>query len=107
MPIYWKSLYRERRPDESEYDKIMRRLSFKLPVVIRYNMIFALFFGTLSAFYTKKLSTVFYYYRYVPLGIVGLCYEEIIRCHRLYKGLPPLPKEPTTADLIKNQQKPS
>lgn len=75
MPYYWKSLYRPRREGETEEDKLMRKLSFKLPVVVRYNLIFALFFGVLGGFYTKKTSTIFYFYRYTPIGIVGLCYE--------------------------------
>lgn len=74
MPYYWNWLYREKRDGETEEDKIMRKLSFKLPVVVRYNLIFAFFFGVLGAFYTKKGSTVLYFYRFTPLGVVGLCY---------------------------------
>lgn len=75
MPVYWKSLYRPRSPDDTEYDKLMRKLAFKLPVVVRYNVIFALFFGVLGAFYTKKTSTILYFYRFLPLTIPALCYE--------------------------------
>ena len=38
MPYYWNLLYRPKRPDETEEDKILRKLSFKLPVVLRYNL---------------------------------------------------------------------
>lgn len=74
MPTYWKWLYIEKKEGESEYDKLMRRLSFKLPVVIRYNLIFALFFGIFGSFFTHKPSTILYFYRFTPLGITGLCY---------------------------------
>jgi hypothetical protein len=74
MPYYWKWLYRQKTEGETEEDKILRKLSFKLPVVVRYNLIFSLFFGVLAAFYTKKTSTVIYFYRYTPLGIAALCY---------------------------------
>jgi hypothetical protein len=55
--------------------------------VIRYNFIFALFFGILGGIYTKKKSTVLYFYRFTPLGIVGLCYEEIIRYYNWKMGI--------------------
>ena len=67
-------MYRPKMEGETEEDRIMRKLSFKLPAVVRYNLIFALFFGVIGGFVTKKTSTVFYFYRYTPLGIAGLCY---------------------------------
>jgi len=90
MPYYWKWLYRPRTDGETEQDKIFRKLSFKLPVVIRYNIIFGFFFGILGAFYTKKTSTILYPYRFLPLGIGALCYEELYRYYRFIQGLPPL-----------------
>jgi hypothetical protein len=75
MPSYYKWLYRPRKEGESEEDKIIRKLAFKLPAVVRYNLCFALFFGILGAFYTKKMRTILYFYRYVPLTMTALCYE--------------------------------
>jgi hypothetical protein len=86
MPYYWDWLYRPKQVGETEEDKILRKLSFKLPVVVRYNFIFAFFFGILGGFYTKKMSTIIYFYRYTPIGIVGLCYEEVIRYYRWKTG---------------------
>ena len=74
MPVYWKWLYRPKQEGETEEDKIMRKLSFKLPAVFRYNMAFALFFGVLGGFYTKKASTWFYFYRFTPFTMSALCY---------------------------------
>ena len=79
MPTYWKWLYRPKKEGETEEDKIVRKLSFKLPAVVRYNLIFALFAGIFAAFYTNKLKTVFYFYRFVPFTMAALCYEEIYR----------------------------
>lgn len=87
MPPYIQWLYRPKREGETEEDKILRKLSFKLPAVIRYNLIFSLFFGILAGVYTKKPSTVWYFYRYTPLGIAGLCYEEIIRYYNWKMGI--------------------
>lgn len=74
MPICWKFLHTPRREGESEKDKILRKLSFKLPAVVRYNVIFALFFGVFGAFYTKKMKTILYFYRFLPITIPALCY---------------------------------
>ena len=99
MPVYWKWLHRPKREGETEQDKILRTLSFKLPAVVRYNLAFALFFGILGAFYTKKMRTIMYFYRYTPLGITALCYEEVHRYYRWANGLPPLLPITPKADL--------
>jgi hypothetical protein len=106
MPIYWKWLYRPRKEGETEEDKIMRKLSFKLPAVVRYNVIFAFFFGLFGAFYTKKNKTILYFYRFVPFTIAALCYEEIYRYYCFSKGLhPPVFNKPETMiDLIRKQE---
>ena len=85
----------------------MRKLSFKLPAVVRYNLIFALFFGIFGAFYTKKNSTILYFYRFVPFTIPGLCYEEIYRYYNFKMGFPPpvFNKPETMIDLIRKQEK--
>lgn len=105
MPPYIKSLYRPKHEGETEEDKILRKLSFKLPAVVRYNFIFALFFGILGGIYTKKPSTVWYFYRYTPLGIVGLCYEEVIRYYNWKMGIQ-LPKktEESITDFIRKYE---
>jgi hypothetical protein len=106
MPTYWKWLYRPKADGETEQDKIFRKLSFKLPSVVRYNLIFALFFGVFAAFYTKKTSTIFYFYRYTPITIAALCYEEIYRYYSFAQGLPPpvFNKPETLIDTIRKQE---
>ena len=105
MPICWKFLYTPRREGESEKDKILRKLSFKLPAVVRYNVIFAMFFGVFGAFYTKKMKTVLYFYRFLPITIPALCYEEIYRYYCFSQGLPPplFNKPKTVVDLIREE----
>lgn len=103
MPYYWKWLYRPRTEQETEQDKILRKLSFKLPVVLRYNLIFGFFFGVLGAFYTKKASTILYPYRFLPIAVAGLCHQEIYRYYRFVEGLPPLEVPKNT--VVNVQQK--
>lgn len=105
MPICWKFLYTPRREGESEKDKILRKLSFKLPAVVRYNVIFALFFGIFGAFYTKNMKTIMYFYRFLPITIPALCYEEIYRYYCFSQGMPPpiFNKPKTAVDLIREQ----
>ena len=78
MPKYWKFLYRPKTEGESEEDKLLRRLSFKLPVVVRYNLIFAFFAGVTHAMFTRKPKVILTYYKLTPLGVGVLCYEEIL-----------------------------
>ena len=105
MPTYWEFMYRPRRDGESQEDRLLRKLSFKLPVVVRYNLIFPIFFGVFAAFYTKKSSTVLYFYRFAPIGIAGLCYEEIIQFYKIKMDIPFEEKQGmSTMDLIRSQE---
>lgn len=77
MPSCWKFLYRPKSEGESEEDKLMRRLSFKLPIVFRYSVFFAFAFGLMHAFVVKRMRVVKYWTMLIPFEVGGLCYEEI------------------------------
>lgn len=85
MP-YWKFLYRAKRDDESDYDKLMRRLSFKLPIVTRFGIGFPLIFGGFHAtlFHNKKILK--WHIMISPLYFIGLCYQEIEMYQKIRNG---------------------
>ena len=106
MPGYWEWLYRPKQEGETEQDKILRKLSFKLPVVIRYNLVFLLLFGFVGTAITKNSKTFFSFYRFMPITVPALCYEEIYRYYLYKMGLPPPTIERNTmADLMVEQKR--
>ena len=53
----------------------MRRLSFKIPVVFRYNLFGAVLFGTVHTLLTKKTKFFKYWILASPIGMIGLCLQ--------------------------------
>lgn len=58
-------------------DALSRRMSFKLPIVVRYNIGFSVLFGIIHAIYAGNGKWLTKYFYLMPLGMVGLCYEDI------------------------------
>lgn len=73
MTTCWKFLFRPKHPDETEEDKILRRLSFKLPIVVRYNFLFAFFFGFAHGLFAKRPSIILKYFMVTPIFMTLLC----------------------------------
>ena len=75
--MYIKSLYKEKREGESQKDIIRRRLSFKLPIAIRYSVVGAGLLGVVLSLFIKRKIFVKTLVVGAPLFMLGLCWEEI------------------------------
>jgi|JI6StandDraft_1071083.scaffolds.fasta_scaffold15467_2 hypothetical protein len=74
--MYWSFLYRKKRDGESEEDRLLRRLSFKLPIVVRYTGMFVVLFGLLHTALARKIRFRPYLLM-SPLVAAFLCNEEL------------------------------
>ena len=61
----------------------MRRLSFKLPIVLRYSLFFSGLMGGIHMLIVSRKSPFKYWILASPLAMMGLCYEEIGTYFRL------------------------
>lgn len=77
MVEYWPFLYVKKSAQQSELDKLSRRLAFKLPIVLRYNVGFAIIFGILHSAFSRNTKWMKRYMYMIPLGMTGLCLQEI------------------------------
>jgi hypothetical protein len=58
---------------------LSRRLAFKLPIVLRYNIGFAFLFGIVHSLLAKNTKWFIRYFCMIPVGFGFLCHEEIIK----------------------------
>lgn len=77
MVEYYSFLYTPKKPNETDYDKLCRRMAFKLPIVFRYNVGFAIILGILHSAFARNPVWMKRYMYMIPIGMFGLCYEEI------------------------------
>jgi hypothetical protein len=49
-------------------------MSFKLPIVLRYNIGFAVLFGIVHATYASNKKWLTKYFYLMPFGMAALCY---------------------------------
>lgn len=83
--MYIKALYKEKREGESRTDQINRRLSFKLPIALRYSAVGALFVASIHSFMARKLYFGRYFVLGTPLLMLGICWEEVMELRRIRK----------------------
>jgi pyruvate/2-oxoglutarate/acetoin dehydrogenase E1 component len=55
-------------------DALSRRLSFKMPIVIRYNIGFAVVLGMIHSTMASNIKWMRRYFYMIPFGITFLCY---------------------------------
>jgi hypothetical protein len=79
MVGYWKYLYKPKAEGESELDTLSRRLSFKLPIVVRFNVGLALFLGVAHSIFANNSKWIIRYFYLSPLWFAFVCHQEIIK----------------------------
>ena len=100
-----------RQKGETELDALSRRMSFKLPIVIRYSIGTAILFGITHAVFAKNSVWMKRYCYMTPFFAAFLCHEEIIKyfqiqgylsrstySHQEIEEVQPDPKQRANAD---------
>ena len=76
MVVCYKYFYREKKPDESDADRLSRRISFKLPIVLRYSIGLSIFSGIVHVTFSRQARHLKKHLFMMPFYILGLCHEE-------------------------------
>ncbi len=74
MVVCYKSLYRQKKPDESDSDRLSRRMSFKFPIVLRYSIGLSVLFGILHLTFSRQAKHLRSHILIMPLYMIGLCH---------------------------------
>lgn len=69
-------------------DRLSRRMSFKLPIVLRYSIGLSFLFGILHLTFSRSMRYVKHYVIAMPLFMVALCHEEIYQFYCIKTGQP-------------------
>jgi phosphoglycerol transferase MdoB-like AlkP superfamily enzyme len=68
-------------------------MSFKLPIVVRYNIGISIVFGIAHSVIAGNTKWIKRYIYLIPLGMVFLCYDEISKYMQIKKIIErPLPR---------------
>jgi hypothetical protein len=64
----------------------MRRLSFKLPVVLRYSLAVPFLMFVMHKIFSKNRNLLKYYSMIMPIMFLGLSFDEILNGQRILFG---------------------
>lgn len=72
----------------SDIDRLSRRMSFKLPIVLRYTIGLSCLFGIVHLTFARSFKPLKKHLLAMPFYIMGLCHEELYQLYCIKTGQP-------------------
>lgn len=69
-------------------DRLSRRMSFKLPIVMRYSIGLSFLFGIVHLTFSRSMKHLKHHVLAMPVYMIGLCHEEIYQYYCIKTAQP-------------------